>query len=274
MRYAINYVQIQFKIVIFAIFVFMLNVNTLTCTHKGMFRIPVMVYLDPDSILAIAMDEGAENENLPNEFHTEEASQREIMTHSPFVDPKTKAEHFLGAIFNEVNDMLFQINVQLQLMLQHPLNLSILQCDNMSPLTSFMKNIEVKHADRTPYNKMYIIFCDNYAPFLDMKQGQYQSERGKDSCTNHLAFMWVNNDILREKIKTGLLSMISQSLISHQIDRTFFAKICNYCKKCIENRLEPIGQTVDFLKMIVHETANDLMWEHVENEMPENIMSF
>merc|ERR1711915_338208 len=264
------------------------------CTRSGMYNLPIMVYLDQDSIEAMAYDSRV----VPNEYEAyggldDNLTYDSVETLDPFVrtpvlktkniyqshvpesdlhkndqyalrsdavDSKTKAEQFLGSIFNEVNQLLFHTGVQLQLVMQQPLN-APLNCASTNPLNSYIKKIEMKHRDATPFTKMFFVFCQNYAPFLETNHGVYQSKLGKDSCTNHIGFMYVNNDILRAKVKRALFSVVSQSKVSGHLNRAFITKTCNYVHRCIDNRLHPVGSKSDFLKTIVHDSPNDLMWD-------------
>lgn len=294
--------------------VWLFDVKASPCIRKGMYKIPIMVYLDPDSIEAISADHDGtalvpeaesnsqdplrkwnymkENEkpkgnlnllgnaNLENPTETKdgtytsvtakssEVSQAEenSMVDMPFLDSKSIAEQFIGSIFNEINNDLFSSSIQLQMIMQPPLDANM-DCTLSNPLNSYLKYLETKHRDSTPFSKMFIIFCDNYSTFLDLNHGIYHSQKGKDFCTNHLGFLYVNNVILREKIKRGLFSTISQSKVMNNLSKTFFSKTCNYLHRCVDNRLSPVGSIVDFLRPIVHKGS-----KHIKYDMgpPEN----
>lgn len=295
-------------------FIWLLGVQVSPCTRKGMYKVPIMVYLDSDSIEAIAADHdgsvlvpeandnseemlkrpnykinnekpkgslnslgnaapaktsevnGTSNHNtaLKKDGMAPHAIEDNMMS-LPILDSKSIAEQFIGSIFNEVNTVLFPLSIQLQMIMQQPLDGNI-DCTVRNPLYFYLKYLETKHKDSTPFSKMFVIYCDNYGTFLDLSRGIYHSQKGKDFCTNHLGFLYVNNDILREKIKRGLFSIISQSKITNGLSKMFYTKTCNYLHRCIDNSLIPVGSVVDFLRPIVHKGPQHLSYDMVPPE--------
>lgn len=221
-------------------------IKTQICSRKGMYKLPIMVYLDSDSIEAIAYDS---NSKLQNE------NKDPYFIRDTQIDSRTKTEQFLGSIFNEVNQILMPINVQLHMIVQQPLN-TFINCSSFNPLYTSMKILEGKHKDSTPFSKMFIMFCDNYAPYLGLKSGIFFSQVGKDLCTNHLGFIYVNNDILREKIRTTLLSAVSQGMMKSELKNVFYTKTCHYVNKCVDNRVKPVGMMSDYVHFIDHSNSN------------------
>ncbi|KRH93073.1 hypothetical protein M153_1576000413 [Pseudoloma neurophilia] len=191
---------------------------------------------------------------------TNRLSDKERRVQLPILDYKSIAEQFIGSIFNDVNELLFPYAVQLQMVIQQPLY-SRIDCSLANPLNNFLKFLENNHKDSTPYSKMFIIFCRNYRPYLELEKGTYISQKGKDFCINHLGFIFVNNLILREKIKRGLFSIISQSKINSNINKSFLNKICQYLNRCVDNKLEPVGMVTDFLKQIIHKGPSHMEYD-------------
>lgn len=194
------------------------------CAHSGMYRLPVMTYLDTDTISAIAFES-----NIPN------------------VDEEEYATKFLGSIFNEVNKILIRYRVQLYMSMKMPINGDeSLDCTLASPLITFMKNIESKKPEKSNYNKLYILYCDNFYSYLSLKHGVYHNY---DNCQTSIGIMYVNNIILRQKIIDALLEMVSRSKV-RKIDIPFEKNLCRYINECVDGQINAVGEYANFLHFI------------------------
>lgn len=202
------------------------------CTREGMYKIPIMVYLDIDSIDAIALESNMD----------------------AAIDKHTQASNFLGEIFNEINDILLRYKIQVHMSLQPPINLNVfLNCGHQSPINTFMKSIESKKKFKTAFNKLFIVFCDNFVSYLDMDKGIYN---GYKNCTTNSGIIYVNNVILKAKIQNVILGMIARTIVK-TIDINFEKKACQYVAECIDGKIDAVGEYTSWLRYVNNVEYND-----------------
>ncbi|ELA45902.1 hypothetical protein VCUG_02608 [Vavraia culicis subsp. floridensis] len=208
------------------------------CNREGMYRLPILTYLDTDTVQAIAFESDM----------------------IPAISAYTKASNFLGQVFNEVNAILIGYGVQLQLSLQSTINLAqFLDCGHPSPINTFMKSIDERKRFRTRYNKLFIIYCDNFYNYLDLNRGVYN---GNSECTTTSGIMYVNNVILREKIKDVLLGMVARTKVK-RIGTNFERNLCQYVNECVDGQVDPVGDFSNWLRFVNNVNYDDGVYHDV-----------
>ncbi|ELQ74098.1 hypothetical protein THOM_2994 [Trachipleistophora hominis] len=189
------------------------------CSHKEAYRLPIYTYLDQGSVMAIARESGV----------------------YPWMSEKEMVADFLNQTFQEVNSALIQYGVHLQLSLKdniHHTNFS-LPCGSISPISTFMKskNIDRRKSSDSEHIRLFIVYCDNFLGHLGLNEGIYTEYNG---CRIDGGIMYVNNDILKVKIKDVLFKIVTRSNITH-LGMDFERNLCQLVNECISGAIKPIG---------------------------------
>lgn len=199
-------------------------VTVAQCIHDGMYKLPVLTYLDAGTIREIAMES-----NIPG------------------IDEEEYAAGFIGSVFNKANEILLRYRVQLYMDLKRPIRKNIfINCNIASPLITFMKTIENHKIEKQHFNKLFIPYCDDFHNYLSLNHGIYNEYK---DCTSNVGVMYVKNVILKQKVLDALLEMVARAKIS-AIDSGFESNVCRYINECVENEQKPIGEHSNYIHFL------------------------